>query len=436
MPSDPRLTSRWRLRHLVVGVAALLGVVAAPLRAQQAPPPPGTTPQWLTVFLDCRAGGCDRNYFIQELPFVVWTQDRFDAEVHALVTELGTGAGGSEYTIVLVGQRRFALRADTLVATIPPNATIDMRRRELVRVLKVGLGPYALRTGMGPRLSLAFQAPPRDSVSAQPVKDPWNFWVYRASADGNGGAESQSTDYEISGSLSATRITEEWKLVVDTDYEYRSLSFKPDSGPTETFINRQAEIELVAIRSLTAHWSAGVATGAEVDEFRNESLALRAEAAVEWNYFPWREATSRQLTVGAGLLLYHFDYNTRTIYDRLSETRPVAKLQLASEVRQPWGSLFAGARHLRYLHDFNIFSAEVYGEVSVRVSRGLSLEFGASASKINDQLYLPAGGLSAGEILTRQRAMRTAYRMDVSAGVSYTFGSIFNTFVNPRFDSY
>jgi hypothetical protein len=74
--------------------------------------------------------------------------------------------------------------------------------------------------------------------------------------------------------------------------------------------------------------------------------------------------------------------------------------------------------------------------VSVRVSRGLNLEFGASASKINDQLYLPAGGLSPGEILTRQRALRTAYRMDVSVGISYTFGSIFNTFVNPRFDNY
>lgn len=427
---------RSELRRLVAALALALGAAASTLPAQQAPPPPGTTPQWLTVFLDCRAGGCDRNYFIQELPFVVWTQDRFDAEVHALVTELETGAGGSEYTIVLVGQRRFANRADTLIATIPPNVTFDMRRRELVRVLKVGLGPYALRTGMGPRLSLAFQAPPRDSVSVQPVKDPWNFWVYRASAEGNGGAESQSTDFELGGSLSATRITEEWKLVVDTDYEYRSLSFTPDSGPTETFINRQAEIELVAIRSLTSHWSAGVAVGGEVDEFRNQNLALRAEAALEWNFFPWREATSRQLTVGTGLLLYHFDYNTRTIYGRLSETRSVAKLQLASEVRQPWGSLFAGARHLRYLHDLNIYSAEVYGEVSVRISRGLSLEFGASASKINDQLYLPAGGLSPGEILTRQRALRTAYRMDVSAGVSYTFGSIFNTFVNPRFDSY
>lgn len=435
MPSDA--VRSWTRALWTAGLAVCAAFAApAPGTAQQAPPPAGTTPQWLTVFLDCRAGGCDRNYFIQELPFVVWTQDRFDAEVHALVTELETGAGGSEYTIVLLGQRRFATRADTLVATIPPNVTFDMRRRELVRVLKVGLGPYALRTGMGPRLSLAFQAPPRDSTPTQPVKDPWNFWVYRASADGNGGAESQSTDYRISGSLSATRITETWKLIVDSDYDYRSLSFTPDSGPTETFVNRQAELELVAIRSLTAHWSAGVGTTAEVDEFRNLNFALQGEAALEWNYFPWREATSRQLTVGAGLVVNHFDYNERTIYDRLSETRMAAKLQVASEVRQPWGSLFAGARHLRYLHDLNIFSAEVYGEVSVRVSRGLSLEFGASASKINDQLYLPGGGLSPGEILTRQRALRTAYRMDVSAGVSYTFGSIFNTFVNPRFDNY
>jgi hypothetical protein len=74
--------------------------------------------------------------------------------------------------------------------------------------------------------------------------------------------------------------------------------------------------------------------------------------------------------------------------------------------------------------------------MNFRISRGLSLNFGGSASKVNDQLYLPAGGLDPSEILTRQRALRTAYRLDFSAGFSFTFGSIFNTFVNPRFDNY
>lgn len=426
------------MRSRVVATLSLLGcaLVATPLIAQQPTDASGVAPQRLTVFLDCRAPGCDRNFFIQELPYVLWTQDRFDAEVHALITDLQTGSGGREATIVLIGQRRFAGRADTLLVNTPPNSTDDMRRREIVRVLKIGIGPFALRTLAGERLALGYEASASDSISlAQPV-DPWNFWVYRAGGNGNVGAESQSTEYELRGSLSATRITDEWKLIADFGYSYQGLNFRPDSGPTERFMNRQGELELAALRSLSPHWSVGAGASAEVDEFRNQRFGAGAEAALEWNYFPWTEATSRQLTASAGFGVAHFDYNELTIYNRTVETRALAKVQLASEVRQAWGSLFAGARHVRYLHDFNIYSVEVSGNLSVRISRGLQLNFGGNASKVNDQLYLPAGGLDPSQILTRQRALRTAYRVRVYTGLSFTFGSIYNTFVNPRFDNY
>lgn len=420
------------MRHFIAALVLCFTPLAG-ANAQSAPA--DSTPQWLTVFLDCRASGCDRNYLIQELPYVLWTQDRFDAEVHALVTELSTGSGGTAYTVALVGQRRFAGRADTLFTTVAPNSTFDMQRRELTRVLKIGLGPYALRTLAGTRLAMNY-TPSADSAAKRAVVDPWNFWVYRVSASGDVGAESQSSDFELEGALSATRITNEWKLVVEGDYSYSGLTFRPDSGPAERFMNRQAEFEVAVLRSVTAHWSSGAAASVEVDEFRNQNLAASLEAAVEWNYFPWTQATSRQLTFAAGVAAVHFDYNERTIYNRTTETRTLAKIQLSSEIRQPWGSLYAGAVHTRYLHDVNIYSAEVFSFLDVRISRGLSLNIGGSASKVNDQLFLPAGGLSPGEILTQQRALRTAYRVDFSAGLSFTFGSIFNTFVNPRFDNY
>jgi hypothetical protein len=422
-------------RVCVVAVALWCMLAPVPARAQQTSAATAT-PQWLTVFLDCRAQGCDRNFFIQELPYVLWTQDRFDAEIHVLITQLETGSGGAGFTLELIGQQRFLGRADTLATTTAPNSTFDMQRRELTRVLKIGLGPYALRTTAGSRLALTYTAAAGDSSAGRGVKDPWNFWVYRASADGYGGAESQSTDYRIAGSLSAMRITEEWKIVFDSDYSYNALTFNPDVGPSQNFLNRQAEFEFALLRSITDHWSWGVGTGAEVDEFRNQKFVANAEIAAEYNFFPWKEATSRQLTAGFGLVAQRFDYRDTTIYGEISETRMAAKIQLASEVRQPWGSIFGGARHIRYLHDLNIYSAEVFAFMNFRISRGLSLNFGGSASKVNDQLYLPAGGLDPSEILTRQRALRTAYRLDLSAGFSFTFGSIFNTFVNPRFDNY
>jgi hypothetical protein len=420
------------MRRLALTFAlATLAVSPQAARAQ------GPPPQWLTVFLDCRTFGCDRNFLITELPFVLWTQDRLDAEVHALITGLSTGSGGRELTIELIGQRRFAGRVDTLTATLPPNTTDDGARRELTRVLKVGLASYALRTLAGARLSLDYDAPEggEAQVPSEAV-DPWNYWVYRVRGSGDVGAESQSQDYSIDGSASARRITERWKIGVEADYEYNALAFEPDSGPTERFAIREASLDAYAVRSLTQHWSVATAASTSVDEFRNQDFTAEFMIGAEWNYFPWREATSRQLVAIVGLEARHFDYSERTIYDRLSETRAVAVIQLAAQSRQPWGSLDAGLEHTRYLHDANIYSVSAYSFVDVRLSRGLSINFGASAGKVNDQLYLSAGGLTPGQILTRQRALRTAYRIDFSAGLSYTFGSILNTIVNPRFDNY
>lgn len=426
------------MRRLLASLLLALAAATSAGAQQPAPASARAGRENLNVFLDCRTWGCDRNFFIQELPYVLWTQNQFDADVQAVVTALETGAGGREFTILLLGRGRFEGRADTLVATVPPNSTDDMERRELARVLKIGLAPYALRTGAGPRLSIAYAAPPADSSSAARAQaaDPWNFWVYRLASSGNIGAESQAQNYRLESSFNASRVTETWKIGYSGEFEYNGLVFDPDSGETQTILNRSAELEGYFVRSLSDHWSVAVASSFEMSEFRNLDFGARVETGVEWNYFPWREATSRQLVAIAAVGLRHFDYRDTTIYFRTEETRPVAIAKIASEVRQPWGELFAGIEHVRYLHDASVYSLNAYGYMSVRVSRALRVNIGSSASKVNDQLYLPAGGLDPSLILTRQRALRTAYRVDLSVGVSYTFGSIFNTIVNPRFENY
>jgi len=43
-------------------------------------------------------------------------------------------------------------------------------------------------------------------------------------------------------------------------------------------------------------------------------------------------------------------------------------------------------------------------------------------------------GASLEEILLRRRELETSYYYYFSIGLSYTFGSIYNNVVNPRFD--
>ncbi len=56
-----------------------------------------------------------------------------------------------------------------------------------------------------------------------------------------------------------------------------------------------------------------------------------------------------------------------------------------------------------------------------------------SGARRRDQLSLRRGSATSEEILVRQRELATGYQVEVGFGFSYSFGSIFNNVVNPRF---
>ena len=63
-----------------------------------------------------------------------WVRDRQVADVHVLVTEQETGAGGDEYTFTFIGLQRFTGMTDTLRYASSPVATDDEERRGVARM--------------------------------------------------------------------------------------------------------------------------------------------------------------------------------------------------------------------------------------------------------------------------------------------------------------
>jgi hypothetical protein len=84
--------------------------------------------------------------------------------------------------------------------------------------------------------------------------------------------------------------------------------------------------------------------------------------------------------------------------------------------------------------DATKWRASIGGHVSVRVFRGLNVNVGGDLSSIHDQINLRLKDLSDEDVLVRARERGTSYRYFMNFGISYTFGSIFNSVVNPRFD--
>jgi hypothetical protein len=154
---------------------------------------------------------------------------------------------------------------------------------------------------------------------------------------------------------------------------------------------------------------------------------------IEYNIFPYAEYASRQLRLQYSAGLERAQYNEVTLFDKIEETNPVHELEATLEAVQPWGELQVRSQFRQYLHDLSKYRLEVGGELSFRITRGLSLNLDGSASRVRDQIALPARGASDAEILLRLRELQSDYQFDLSFGLTYRFGSIFNNIVNPRF---
>jgi len=64
----------------------------------------------------------------------------------------------------------------------------------------------------------------------------------------------------------------------------------------------------------------------------------------------------------------------------------------------------------------------------------MSLRFNGGYSIIHNQINIAASGTSKEELLVQQKQLLSGYDYWFNTGVTYSFGSIFNTVVNSRFD--
>lgn len=103
---------------------------------------------------------------------------------------------------------------------------------------------------------------------------------------------------------------------------------------------------------------------------------------------------------------------------------------------QPWGSSGATIIHNALIKDPSKRSTRINANMNVRVFKGLSVYMSGGYSWIHDQLYLAKGeDVTTNDVVLRQQQLKTSYRYNANVGLTYTFGSIFNNIVNPRFGS-
>jgi hypothetical protein len=392
------------------------------------------------VFLDCPNSFCDFDYYRTEITFVNWVRDRQFAQVHVLVTSQETG-GGREYTLGFIGLERFAGTEDTLHYVSHTGDTQDDVRKGLGQVLRVGLVRFAARTPVAPRLEISYSAP---AGAAAQVRDPWNYWVFNMRVNSSFYGEHSYKNNYVSGGLSASRITAAWKIDLSTNASYQQSDFLvPVYDSTGTLIRedlsrnitRSYGGEMLVVRSMGPHWSAGLKASAFSSTYSNQDLTLKAGPAIEFDVFPYSQSTRKLVTLQYALSVASFNYRDTTIFNRLSETLASQSLTVSLDIKQPWGSAGLSLEGSHYLNDFKKNHLQIFGNGNFRLYKGLSLDFFSFVSLIHDQLAIQKGGATAQEVLLRRRQLETSYSYQGFVGLRYTFGSKFANVVNPRFGS-
>jgi hypothetical protein len=420
----PRLCCTCALFVLVLSVPGLTS-------AQQSGTPP--RPDKIRIFLDC-SFFCDETFLKQEITWVDYMRDRRDADVHVLVTTQDTGGGGTEYTIKFIGLGPFAGVEQTLRYNAPQTATSDENRKGIAEILKRGLVRYASESPLAKRLRITFAEDTNAAKSATTAtKDPWNLWVFRTNFSGSFNGEQSNKSRSLRGSGSANRTTNDWRLSFSASASYRENSFRLSDTETFKSVSRSSDGSGLAVKSLNQHWSLGLVGQAQSSTFLNYDLRLRVAPGVEYDFFPYSQSTRRMLTLQYTVGFDSINYREETIFGKTTQKLMDHRVETSLSLRQPWGTVSSSVSLSQYLTDPGKYSISAFGGANIRLFKGFSFNVFTDLSRTRDQIYLPRGEASTEEILVRQRQLATGYQYFVNFGITYSFGSIFNNIVNPRF---
>ncbi|RMH16687.1 MAG: DUF481 domain-containing protein, partial [Gemmatimonadetes bacterium] len=379
----------------------------------------------LRVFFDCQTFGCDFDLTRREIPWVDWVRIREDADVHLLVSMTEAGAGFA-YEIAFIGRGELEGRDRTLRFTSSSTDTDDERRRGLIRRFRLGLVPYLTDRAVAERLDVTYEAP-GDGVgpaaaAPDPADDPWDLWVFTARLGGRLSGQSRTNSQNVNGFFTASRTSEDWKINIGTNASYTEDEFEFESGDKLKSVSRSLGADLLVVRSVGPRWGVGGRASLTSSTFSNFDSRLSVQPAVEFNVFPYSESSRRSLTFQYRVGLTQVVYDEETIFFKTEETLYEQSLTASLGLRQPWGGASLSLTGSHFLDDIDKNRVTVFGNLNLRVSRGLSIGFFGTASRVRDQINLPRRGASDDEVLLRRRLLETDFTYSLSVNLSYTFG--------------
>ena len=385
------------------------------------------------VYLDCNV--CDVTYIRSNITFVNYVRDQDDADIYLTITDLRTAGGGREFTLTYRGLRDFSTRRDTLRYVSSSTDTSDERRVGLNRHIKIGLVPYVMGTVAMMNLNVFYDAPAEPADDEEEIYDPWDNWVFDINVRSNMWGQEGEFNLGLYSGFEAERTTHTWKIRSRLRGEIR----RRDVELTDRTLNVNRDWGSywgMAAYSVNDHLSFGAFVGSSFNRVNNIALSSYIAPAVEYNFFPYTEFQQRRFVLQYQITPNYRRYYNTTIF--LKDSEMLMSQELSGQLRydQPWGRVDIRMSGSHFFHDTSINRLTFNPAFNIRITRGLSVSVSGSYRIINDQLSLELPSNvdpNDPESIIRGVQRPTSYDYSFSFGLAYTFGSIFNNVVNPRF---
>ena len=384
----------------------------------------------LNVFLNCNF--CDQSYMKQNLEHAEFVRDENFADVYLFFTNQRNGSGGRVYKIDIVGKNDYKEFKDKITFSTNSDTTGDEVRSLMLKHVRLGLVRFWLKAGLQDKITITLKKSKKTEILEE--KDPWNNWIFSLGAGGFFSGQETYSSRDLNFNVSARRITEKNKFIFRMRYGNEKEVYKFEGKPDQVYNTSNRNVTLYNVFSINSHWSAGVFSYFGGSDYSNKSLYAKLAPAIEYNFFDYKDSFKKQITLAYRIGGDYTEYIEKTVFGKNEELLWNHSLSLEASVRQTWGNVYGSVRYESYLHDtaLNQFSFNL--RTRVRLFKGFSFNMGGNYNITNNQINLPAGNLTVEEILLRQQQIKSGYNYFFNMGFSYTFGSMFNTVVNPRFD--
>ncbi|MFC1593314.1 hypothetical protein ACFL3O_00085 [Candidatus Neomarinimicrobiota bacterium] len=382
----------------------------------------------IKIYLDCL--DCDFSFFRRNLTFIDFVRDAKLADVHILVTKQKTAGDGIEYGINFIGINHYSDLGYKLKTISPYSDTDILKWERLLKKIEIGVLPYLSMTPEIENIKILYDNKIHNEEELD-SSDPWDYWVFQLGLGSEFQAEESQSEYSLSTSFDADRISETMKFKSELSYNLNKETYNDDDEIIKSN-KMEAEFDADLVYSINPRWSLGILGDISKSSFLNIYFASNIGTAIEYNIFPWDKSDRKVFTIAYQLNTNYYKYNKLTIFNKKEEWRASESLELSLILKQPWGDIENTLEMSHFFYDFSKNRLSLGSDVSINIAKGLSFFIDLEAELIHDQLYLPAGDATREELLLRQRKLGTAFEILGNIGIQFTFGSVYNNIVNQR----